>query len=181
MLDHKDIPGGFLTVYDWFDGLCMGRMYSTAAQFQALPVEEKLAIYNDILSFHMFVHQQGYIAVDFYDGCLLYDPEHKALRICDIEFYRLGPFTNEMGRMWGSGRFMSPEEFTLCAVIDERSNVFAMGATAFQLFGGGAERDIAAWPLSRARYDIARKATENAPALRYPSIAALQEAWNTTE
>ena len=33
-------------------------------------------------------------------------------------------------------RFMSPEEFELNATIDERTNVFNMGAMAFSLLGG---------------------------------------------
>jgi serine/threonine protein kinase, bacterial len=41
-----------------------------------------------------------------------------------------------MGRLWGSSRFMSPEEFGLGAKIDERTNVFNMGAIAFGLLGG---------------------------------------------
>ena len=32
-----------------------------------------------------------------------------------------------MGRLWGSSRFMSPEEFELNAIIDSRTNVFNMG------------------------------------------------------
>ena len=41
-----------------------------------------------------------------------------------------------MGRLWGSSCFMSPEEFELNAIIDERTNVFNMGAMAFSLLGG---------------------------------------------
>lgn len=44
-----------------------------------------------------------------------------------------------MGRMWGSSCFMSPEEFAFGSAIDEITNVYLMGATAFALFGG--ERD----------------------------------------
>jgi serine/threonine-protein kinase len=50
------------------------------------------------------------------------------------------PYVNEMGRMWGSTRFMSPEEFTLGAYIDEVTNVYAMGATAFALCCGHSPR-----------------------------------------
>lgn len=31
--------------------------------------------------------------------------------ICDIDFFRKSPAVNDMGRMWGSARFMSPEEY----------------------------------------------------------------------
>lgn len=38
--------------------------------------------------------------------------------------------------------FDEPEEFTLGAVIDEVTNVYGMGATAFALFGGEKDRSF---------------------------------------
>jgi hypothetical protein len=51
--------------------------------------------------------------VDFYDGCLLYDFTSQELRVIDLDMYSRGPFTNTMGRIFGSTRFMAPEEFEL--------------------------------------------------------------------
>ncbi len=52
------------------------------------------------------------------------------------------PYVNKMGRLWGSSRFMSPEEFELNAIIDSRTNVFNMGAIAFAILGGGKDRSF---------------------------------------
>ena len=41
----------------------------------------------------------------------------------------------DMGRMWGSSLFQSPEEYEVGTVIDEITNVYTVGATAFALFG----------------------------------------------
>ena len=52
----------------------MGRMYPEShRRFMELPVEEKLQVYGDILDFLEYVAQEGYVAVDFYDGSILYD------------------------------------------------------------------------------------------------------------
>lgn len=67
------------------------------------------------------------MAVDFYDGAMIYDFATQALRLIDLDHHRDQPFTNEMGRMFGSTRFMAPEEFELGAIIDEVMNVFTMG------------------------------------------------------
>ncbi|MEG6589082.1 hypothetical protein [Paenibacillus barengoltzii] len=75
--------------------------------------------------------ERGYVAIDFYDGCVLYDFAAQKTILSNIDLYAKSPYINTMGRMWGSSRFMSPEEFTLGAVIDEVSNVYVMGATAF--------------------------------------------------
>ena len=39
--------------------------------------------------------------------------------------------------MFGSSRFMAPEEFERGALIDERTNVFTMGRTAAVLLADG--------------------------------------------
>lgn len=49
-----------------------------------------------------------------------------SLAVIDLDIYRLGPDVNGMGRMFGSSRFMAPDEFELGAVLDERTTVFAL-------------------------------------------------------
>ena len=45
----------------------------------------------------------------FYDGAMAYDLATQAPPLIDLGNYRDRPFTNEMGRMFGSPRFMAPE------------------------------------------------------------------------
>lgn len=127
--------GGFAVVFDWADGECMGRQYPMSrSKFLQMPFSTRLDVFDEILSFHNHVIKQGYIAIDFYDGSIMYDFNTKKTIICDIDFYSKMPYINKVGRMWGSSRFMSPEEFERGAAIDEITNVYLMGATAFALF-----------------------------------------------
>jgi serine/threonine-protein kinase len=80
-----------------------------------------------VFDFHRYAAELGWVAVDFYDGSMIYDFATQTLRLIDLDHYRDRPFTNEMGRMFGSARFMAPEEFELGAIIDEVTNVFTMG------------------------------------------------------
>ncbi|WP_046212415.1 protein kinase family protein [Paenibacillus wulumuqiensis] len=178
IIEHKEIRGGYLTVFEWFEGDCMGRQYDDFEKFLELPVEKKFDVYHEILLFHIHANQKGYIALDFYDGCIMYDFASGETRICDIEFYAKRPVTNTMGRMWGSSRYMSPEEFQLGEEIDERSNVFLMGATAFQLFGGGKERNLDTWQANEVLFKIALKAVSMKKKDRYPSIGEYLQAWD---
>lgn len=92
------------------------------------------------------------MAVDFYDGSILYDFVNDETKICDIDYYRRKPTVNDLGEnFWGSSRFKSPEEFILDAPIDEVTNVFNMGATAFVLLGGASDRSFAKWETSCLR------------------------------
>ncbi|MFE8699806.1 hypothetical protein ACFYKX_04130 [Cytobacillus sp. FJAT-54145] len=73
---------------------------------------------------------------------------------------------------------MSPEESKLDAEIDERSNVFLMGASAFQLFGGGIERTIDKWQGNEKMYSVALKAVNIEKEDRYQTIDEYIESWN---
>lgn len=70
--------------------------------------------------------RQGLGGRRLYDGCLLYDFTTKRLAVFDLDHYRQGPYENTVGRVFGSTRFMAPEEFERGRVIDERTTVFAL-------------------------------------------------------
>lgn len=177
LLEDGPMGGGWGLLFRWTDGISMGRMYPAQhRRFMALPQAERLQIFEDILRFHIHAAEKGYAAVDFYDGAVLYDAESRRTLLCDIDCYRKAPFVNEMGRMWGSLKFMSPEELTRGAVIDEVSNVYAMGAMAFALFGGYS-RTRADWQPGEAAYRAAEKAVRDARGERYPSIRAFGASW----
>ena len=55
------------------------------------------------------------------------DFQAPGLRVIDLDSYRQAPTTNEMGRMFGSTRFMAPEELELGARLDQRTTVFTLG------------------------------------------------------
>lgn len=177
LIEHCPVPGGYLTVSEWFDGTCMGKQYGQFERFLSLPPAEKLAIYSAALDFHVHAQRLGFLAIDFYDGCILYDFEGRSMRLCDIEFYRRLPSQNEQGRMWGSGRYMSPEEFTLGAPLDARTNVFTMGALAFQLMGGGLDHAREKWILNDATFAAACTATSPDPEERYANLDLYAKAW----
>lgn len=61
------------------------------------------------------------------------------MRVIDLDSYSKGPFRNQMGRMFGSERFMAPEEHRLGAWIDERTTVFTLGRTVHHLVPDGGE------------------------------------------
>ncbi len=111
------------------------------------------------------------------DGSVLYDFEERKTMICDIDFFRKQPVVNDMGRMWGSSIFMSPEEFEKGAILDESTNVYTLGAMAFALFGYY-KRDLENWTLSQDLYNAAAKATSGNRNKRQQSIQEFIYEWN---
>ena len=189
LIDHFQVFDGYALVFEWFDGECLHAHWafpppqkythpdSPFYRFKQLTIELRLASLTCIFEFHVSIEKKNYVAIDFYDGSILYDFEKNRTMICDIDFYRKKPYVNTMGRLWGSSRFMSPEEFEMGAAIDERTNVYNMGAIAFGLIGGELDRPFNKWDGSMELYKIALKAVEKDKKDRYATVEAFFTAW----
>jgi aminoglycoside phosphotransferase (APT) family kinase protein len=176
-IGSEEIGGGFAMIFKWVDGECMGRMYPASRQrFMTMPIETRLHVFRDVLSFFEYIASGGYVAIDFYDSSIMYDFDKKHTTICDIDFYCKMPYTNDMGRMWGSSHFQSPEELQLGATIDEITNVYTLGATAFALFSNY-NRSREAWPLNDKTFNVVSKAVSDDRQYRQQSIKLFIKEW----
>jgi len=188
--EHFAAGNGYLAVFDWFNGECLHSHWlfdryekythpqSSYYRYRQLPVAKRLKSLDDIFSFHVHMESQGYVAIDFYDGSILYDFTRDLTKICDIDFYRPRPVCNTAGaHFWGSKRFKSPEEYEAGAPIDEKTNVFNMGAIAFGLLGGELDRSPEKWEATDELYKVACKATEPDRKKRYVSVRQFYEYW----
>ena len=176
----EEIGGGFAAVFDWVDGICAHPMYPADHQkFKQLPLRIRLQIFEDIIDFHAFVAAQRYTAVDFYDGSIMWDSANERTVICDIDFYtKAKAYGSAM--LWGHMQSASPEERIDGALIDEISNVYNMGETAFTLFiGRKSDRSREAWPFSDTQYTVVKKAVSDERSNRQQSIAQLISEWRT--
>ena len=179
-------PHGPLLVYQWVDGELLrveaarrDDPQSTFQRFRQLPSHEIIRALDLVYALHHQLAQSGWIAVDFYDGCLIYDFGRGDLHIVDLDHYCETPFVNEMGRMFGSSRFMAPEEFELGARIDERTTVFTMGRTAAVLLSDGT-LERCPFRGNDALYEVVRRACHDDPRERYGSMGAFFAAWKDT-
>jgi len=114
---------------------------------------------------HAALDAAGWVEGDFYDGALIYDFDEHRLTVMDLDTYHRGPHRNTMGRMFGSERFMAPEEHALGAPIDTRTTAYVMARTAQVL--------LPEPPL--AIHAVLLEATTT----RFPNYQAFYEAWLT--
>lgn len=198
----------YVAVFEWAEGECLfdhwnfeayqqnPALQSPKDRFKALPASLKLQAVETLFSFLQHVHQQGYVAVDFYDGSLMYDFATNTTTICDIDLFRKGPVINDAGADWfGTKRLKALEEYALGSPIDEQTNVFTLGALIFEFFGTYSDEDIrqryehsrflpcalASWQLNQASYQVAAKAVSPEKADRYPTIAAFWQDWKRVQ
>ena len=186
------LPSGMALIHDWITGKVLNDPLvpggvpradprSAFARFRRLDLRENLAAVSTVFDVHRAAADQGFVAVDFYDGCLIYDFGRHAVRLCDLDCYRPGPYILDRDRQYGSTRFMAPEEFRRGAQIDERTTVFTLGRAAFVLLSNGqrGEQARSLWPGSDTQYRVAQTATQADPARRYQSVAELCRSWRS--
>jgi|SRR5215813_8209028 len=174
---------GPLLVYDWIEGELIGTVRerrhdpaSAYVRFRALPPDRILSALELVFDLHDKLAADGWIAVDFYDGCLIYDFSNGVIHVVDLDNYHYGPFTNEMGRLFGSTRFMAPEEFQRGALIDQRTNVYTMGRTLLQFLGAGTDNPET-FRGSKELLEVARHACQTERSDRFSTMAEFVQAF----
>jgi serine/threonine-protein kinase len=172
-----------MLVYEWIPGELLGVERSRRAdpatpfqRFRSLPLSDLITGLDVVFDFHRYAAELGWVAVDFYDGALIYGFATQALRLIDLDHYRDQSFTNEMGRMFGSTRFMAPEEFEFGATIDEVTNVFTMGRVMFVFLSDGTLK-LSSFRGSSSLYEVMIRTCQPERKERFPSMKAFHAAW----
>lgn len=194
----------FIAVFAWAEGECLfdhwnfdkykenTQIESPAKKFKKLSVEQKLNVVEVLFSFFDTVAKNGYVAVDFYDGSIMYDFMKHQVTICDIDFFRKKPTKNDLGEEYpATKRLKAPEESMLGACIDEDTNVFTLAGIIFDMFGIFTKEDIQAryrknhfipckvenWTLNQQSYEVVFKATQLDRSKRYQTIETFYHDW----
>lgn len=175
VLDGTDGP---TVVYPWCAGAVLnvatgsGSDRSALSRFQRLPVAEVGRALDALLDAHRAVAAAGWLAVDLYDGCFLYDFDAGRMRLIDLDEYRPGPFVLDSARLPGSRSYLAPEELVRGSRIDERTMVHALGRTLHHLLDSSA-----GWRGSPGQRAVVTRATDPSPDRRHPSVDALAADW----
>jgi hypothetical protein len=93
-------PHGPMLVYKWVPGELLGVEHSRRAEpatsfqrFRALPLSDLITRLDVVFDFHRSAAELGWVAVNFYDGAMIYDFATQAMRLIDLDHYRDRPFT----------------------------------------------------------------------------------------
>lgn len=185
LLNVIESPSGPVLVYEAAQGELVGVARdsrddpaSPYQRFAHLPADRLLGVFDVLIDLHLALAAAGWVAGDLYDGCLIVDFATTSLTVVDLDSYRRGPSVNDMGRMFGSTRFMAPEEFKLGAVLDERTTVCTLGRLAWH-FGTRLTEQTEDFCGSPALAHVVKRACLPSPADRHGSVAVFAEAWST--
>ena len=205
LVKHYQFEDIYIAIFKWVEGDCLfdhwnfekyhgnSQIIAPAERFKQLPIEQRLKSGDTLFSFLDKVSKSGYVAVDFYDGSIIYDFSNDVTTICDIDLFRKKPTKNDIGKeYWGTKRLKAPEEYIFNAVIDEITNVYTLGALLFNnYFGNYTKSEVQfrytqnqfipcsfeKWDLNKASYNVALKAVELDRNKRYQSIENFYMEW----
>ena len=172
LLAHGPAGEGYAAVFPWIQGQTLREM---GPGIRYIALEKALKMLDGIFDLHAHLAENGYVSVDFSDGNVLMDFD-RAL-VFDVDLYRRKPAVNDRGRMWGSSRFLAPEEYQIDAPLDEGTTVYHMGSLAFAFFGDGEGRGPGQWTGPSALWGVADRACRERKEERYPSVRAFLDAW----
>ncbi len=180
LLAHGQVGDGYAAVFAWRNAYSLHPSPfdpSVRDAVRRLPVIRALKMLDMVFDLHAQLAANGIIAVDFSDANILIDFETDEAIVCDVDLYRRKPAFNDRGRMWGSTRFLSPEEYTLGAPLEETTTAYNMGALAFEFFGNNEDRAKKSWIGPSPLFEVAQRATKEAKSDRYPSMRAFIDSW----
>lgn len=207
IIEAYDYKQFYVAVFEWADGECLfdhwnfetyqrdTNIKSPKEKFKELSVNKKLKAIEVLFSFLQNANQKGYVAVDFYDGSIMYDFLTDITTICDIDFFRKAPVINDKGIEWfGTKRLKAPEEYIEGCAIDEQTNIFTLGALIFEFFGEYTDEEIqqrycnnqfnpcllSKWQLNEESYRVATKAVSLNKGERYLTFTEFFRKWKAT-
>jgi serine/threonine-protein kinase len=186
LLNVIETPAGPMLVYQAVPGELIGGVSaaeraepaSAYQRFARLPAAAQLPLFDTLIDLHRVLAGLGWVACDLYDGCLIVDFDTLTLHVVDLDTYRRGPSRNDMGRMFGSARFMAPEEFELGAPLDQRTTVFTLGRLV-RHFTTRLTENVGCFDGSAALAAVVAQAVQLAPDDRFPTVAAFASAWQS--
>lgn len=183
LLNVIESPAGPVLVYEAATGELVGvpseqrgDPASPYQRFAHLPAPTLLGLFDTLVDLHVALAAAGWVAGDLYDGCLIVDFETPGLRVVDLDSYRRGAGTNDMGRMFGSTRFMAPEELELGAAVDERTTVHTLARIVWH-FATRLTEERSQFCGSNALAQVLATACRSRPDDRHASVADFGRAW----
>lgn len=179
LLAHGPVGHGYAAVFAWQEGIPLrgNQGQKNKSLLQGLSFWQILSMLDSVYDLHAHLADQGYVAVDFYDGNLILDVNAGRMVMCDVDLYRKKPAVNDRGRMFGSSRFMAPEEFEMGASLTEATTVFNLAALAFEIFGDNMDRRQQNWQGPPLLFDVAARAVQEKPRHRFATVQAFLNAW----
>lgn len=180
LLAQTALPQGHALVFPWFEGYALAPIDLHLKKLQALRLIDRLRMYDSLADAIVNANQKDYLAAGLAHQQILVNFDQALAVICSLNHFRRFPAIAPHPKLPGSAWFVPPEGYRTGAPLDERSNVYALGALAFTFFGNPRDQSGHLWSAGSALYQIAQQAISPDIGKRPQSPALYQKMWRET-
>ncbi|MFD8495330.1 protein kinase [Amycolatopsis sp. NPDC059657] len=138
-----------------------------------MPADEALPILLDVAESVCVLHAMDVVHRDLKPSNVLFQGERVVL--ADLGLAKALAQSSGLTQMAGSPGYMAPEQSRQAGVVDERTDVYGLGALAHRLLTGTIVGDPDAPPIPKSLDGAIRKALQPDPAKRWPTMRALAD------
>lgn len=161
-----------------FDYYEKNNIKSPLQRFLLFGIDKKMRLAYSLMEFYSLVNEAGYLAVDFYEGSILYNFRNDNYYFCDLDFFTPFPCNSSVETHWGPERFLAPEEKSFGIQLDERTDVFHLGVFIRIIF---TDEKSGVWQLSKEKERIVQKAINPIADNRFSCIREFEREWRASK
>ncbi|MCX7611000.1 MAG: serine/threonine protein kinase [Ignavibacterium sp.] len=135
VFDLIELPDELHIVMEYVEGRSLDKIIGQ--EIGPIPYQKALPIFNQILDGISYAHKQGVIHRDIKPSNIIVTPDNR-VKITDFGIAKLQDTTQHTrtGTRMGTLYYMSPEQIRGEKEIDERSDIFSLGITLFEMLAG---------------------------------------------
>jgi len=134
LLDFEENENGLFLIMEYVDGAPLDELLKA----NSIPADQSMEIIKSVLEGLKYAHKKNIIHRDIKPSNILISGEDMSPKILDFGIAKMLGVDNSMtktGTQMGTVYFMSPEQVT-GKKVDQRSDIYAVGVTLFQLING---------------------------------------------
>ncbi|MCX7612001.1 MAG: serine/threonine protein kinase, partial [Ignavibacterium sp.] len=135
VIDFIELPDELHLIMEYVEGRTLDKIIGQ--EVGPIPYQRALPIFNQILDGISYAHKQGIIHRDIKPSNIIVTPDNR-VKITDFGIAKLQDTTQHTrtGTRMGTLYYMSPEQIRGEKEIDERSDIFSLGITLFEMLAG---------------------------------------------
>lgn len=175
LLHAISLPHGFALMFKWFPGYALAPLDIHFLRFRSLPLLSRLSMFDTMMDCMALAEDHDYLIGGLSNRRILVDFDTQKAIFSSASHYARFPASTPYPKLAGAGWYLPPEAYVPGFPLDQRCNIYALGALAFTFFGG--QKEPALWEAGGQLLKTALKATRDKPEERVQSIRDFQAEW----
>jgi serine/threonine-protein kinase len=173
-------PGqGLGLVFPWFDGFALAPLEIHLNSLLELPLISRFALFDGLMDFFVQASGNDFLLAGLANQHILIDFSLNRSVLSSVDHFLQMPACTPYPKLPGSPWYTPPEGYQPGAVLDESTNVYAIGALAFTFFGNNKSKNLNGWSAGKPLFETAKRAVSEKQEQRMQSTKSFQKQWRS--